>query len=63
MLHDCPCCGAPSYAVGGDKEGTCAPCSPIAGIDRCDPEETWHCDGRNGHMCDGTACETYGDPE
>jgi len=27
---------------------------------RCDPADTWHCDGRYGHSCDGTGCEERG---
>lgn len=26
----------------------------------CMPSETWHCDHRGGHECDGSACEEHG---
>lgn len=50
---ECACCGIPL----GAPVGLCDGCNESR-ID-CDPMDSWHCDGRGGHSCDGTACEEY----
>jgi hypothetical protein len=63
-MHDCPCCGMPVHAPVEHAGGRvvlvplCDGCKDV-GPAQCDPEDTWHCDGRNGHQCDGSGCEEY----
>jgi hypothetical protein len=56
MMRDCECCGAPSYPECADCLSLCDGCNREG---ECDPGDTWHCDGRYGHQCDGTGCEAY----
>jgi hypothetical protein len=63
-MHDCPCCGIPVHRPIENSGGRvvtvplCDSCG-IIGPNQCNPEKTWHCDGSNGHHCDGTGCENY----
>lgn len=51
--RDCWCCGAP---VIGPVWTLCDGCDGHGDGSDCDPDESWHCDHRAGHECDGTVC-------
>lgn len=55
IMRDCWCCGAP---VIGPTWALCEGCSYHDRSGRyCEPGNSWHCDGADGHECDGTVCE------
>lgn len=51
IYRECRCCGD---QVIGPVWSLCSGCDADG---ECDPDESWHCDGRAGHACDGTVCE------
>lgn len=51
-MRECECCGMPVW----DTSPVCEGCACEG---ECPPADTWHCDGRYGHQCDGTGCDAY----
>jgi hypothetical protein len=51
FYRECRCCGD---QVIGPVWSLCHGCDADG---ECNADESWHCDGRAGHLCDGTVCE------
>jgi hypothetical protein len=54
---DCGECYHEEDVVIVQPDALCDGCKVCDGAGDCDPLDTWHCDGRYGHHCDGTGCE------